>query len=133
MKMEFEKIKDEMVQTWKDQQHDNEMQILSIKADCQKRLDDEKQRYELLSTENDELRQKMIRIKDLFSDVERKGSHTPGDRENKNLMNNYPAAKTVREGPSNRSSSRVRHSSDNLPVNISLPNQANSKLANVES
>ena len=75
----------------------------------------------------------MSRIKDLFSDVERKGSRTPGDRENKNLMSNYPPARTVKEGPSNRSSSRVRHSSDNLPINISLPNQANTKLANVES
>ena len=56
MKMEFEKIKDEMVQTWKDQQHENEMQILSIKADCQKRLEDEKQRNMVLEEENKELR-----------------------------------------------------------------------------
>ena len=75
----------------------------------------------------------MGRIKDLFSDVERKGSQTPGGGENRNLMSNHPITRTVKEGPSNRSTSRVRHSSDTIPVNISLPNQANTKLVNVES
>ena len=73
----------------------------------------------------------MGRIKDVFVDVERKKSRPGIERENRNFTNNYQVATTVREGPSNKSTSRNRMSTDGgLPVNITLPNANNYKLTN---
>ena len=80
--------------------------------------------------ENELLKQKIGRIKDVFTDVAGKGTKLTMESENRNLMNNYQVTTSVREGPSNRSTSRVRHSSDGMPVNITLPNSSHTKLVN---
>ena len=121
MKKEFEDIKSEMELTWIEQKNENEKYIQGLKTDFERRLIHEKNKNRDLETENELLKQKMHRIKDVFVDVQQKSltvspkpSPRPNvrdmsrERDNRSVNNNYQMATSVREGPSNRSVSAKR-------------------------
>ena len=68
MKREFEEIKAEMEQTWNEQQALHEDQLARQKSNYDKRLEFEMIKNEDLCKENELLRQKIARIKDVFID-----------------------------------------------------------------
>lgn len=68
MKQEFEEIKAEMESTWKEQQSLHEAQLERLKYNYEKRLEFETVKNEDLTKENELLRQKITRIKDVFVD-----------------------------------------------------------------
>ena len=68
MKSEFEEIKAEMEQTWSEQQNVHEAQIERMKHNYEKRLEFEAMKNDDLTRENELLRQKITRIKDVFID-----------------------------------------------------------------
>ena len=77
MKHEFEEIKAEMESTWKEQQSLHEAQLERIKHSYEKRLEFETTKNEDLKRENELLKQKITRIKDVFIDP---SEHRGGNR-----------------------------------------------------
>ena len=121
MKKEFEGIKSEMELTWIEQKRENDKYVLGLKAEFERRLIHEQNKTKDLETENELLKQKMHRIKDVFVDVQNKSlnvspkpSPRPNvrdmsrERENRGATHNYQMATQVREGPNNRSVSAKR-------------------------
>lgn len=69
MKKEFESIKSEMELTWNEQKHENDRYVMKLKSEFERRLAYEQSKNQDLQRENDLLKQKMHRIKDVFVDV----------------------------------------------------------------
>ena len=68
MKAEFEEIKLEMEATWAEQQTLHESQLERMRHNYEKRLEFEGVKNDDLRKENELLRQKIARIKDVFID-----------------------------------------------------------------
>ena len=82
MKSEFEEIKAEMEQTWNEQQSLHDDQMERLKHNYEKRLEFEACKNDDLTKENELLRQKITRIKDVFVDT----SEQRGRPQNHNQM-----------------------------------------------
>lgn len=69
MKGEFEEIKGEMERTWNEQSNLHEVQLERMKKGYEKRIEFEVAKNADLVRENEHLRQKFSRIKDVFGDT----------------------------------------------------------------
>ena len=92
MKQEFEEIKAEMESTWKEQQSLHEAQLERMKHSYEKHLEFEKTKNEDLKRENELLKQKITRIKDVFIDP---SEHRGNVRTTVAALNNTPSVAMI--------------------------------------